>query len=379
MGDRTESATEVKVRKTRASKPKVKTGCQTCKIRRVKCDETKPACLRCVKFGHQCDGYVNKTPSKPVQGSLTSGSRVLVPRSSRGPSPGSSDVGAMGHRYGRSSNDGYSGSSPKLSPYIPGRGGGESTTSSPRVQAIEIAQRPSVPQLYPAPSPRHSPHSIPDQYDHHAVRYQSGPRQVSHIECQNPGAFENFCTATVPPTSKHYSVSQKEWMDVVGQACDDSEDISKAVAVLGGIAQDTRGRNGWSGVGTLSHFKDWRDTDGCLKASKGWRDRSVGTGRGNSMIVCQSGEDENSLPSWRVQEEEETGALGRDVVVGLRCLREWAYKQQSSSNHRCGVTGDLAKSLETRTMLYALQVSCDLQERDRIRREDEGSGEEMEL
>ncbi|KAJ8065699.1 hypothetical protein OCU04_006371 [Sclerotinia nivalis] len=37
--------------------PKVKTGCQTCKIRRVKCDEAKPSCERCVSTGRKCDGY----------------------------------------------------------------------------------------------------------------------------------------------------------------------------------------------------------------------------------------------------------------------------------------------------------------------------------
>lgn len=72
---------DVKARKTRASKPKVKTGCQTCKIRRVKCDETKPSCLRCLKFGHQCDGYVSKPSPKAPQGSPSS-SRVLVPKAS---------------------------------------------------------------------------------------------------------------------------------------------------------------------------------------------------------------------------------------------------------------------------------------------------------
>ncbi|KAK2056877.1 hypothetical protein LY76DRAFT_594723 [Colletotrichum caudatum] len=36
---------------------KVRTGCVTCKIRKVKCDETKPACLRCIKTGRKCDGY----------------------------------------------------------------------------------------------------------------------------------------------------------------------------------------------------------------------------------------------------------------------------------------------------------------------------------
>ncbi|KAL8970173.1 MAG: hypothetical protein Q9197_003947, partial [Variospora fuerteventurae] len=35
----------------------VKTGCVTCKIRHIKCDETKPACKKCTSTGRQCDGY----------------------------------------------------------------------------------------------------------------------------------------------------------------------------------------------------------------------------------------------------------------------------------------------------------------------------------
>ncbi|KAF1996370.1 hypothetical protein P154DRAFT_443552 [Amniculicola lignicola CBS 123094] len=38
-------------------KSKVKTGCRTCKIRKVKCDEHRPACQRCVSTGRICDGY----------------------------------------------------------------------------------------------------------------------------------------------------------------------------------------------------------------------------------------------------------------------------------------------------------------------------------
>ncbi|KAF2727982.1 hypothetical protein EJ04DRAFT_581653 [Polyplosphaeria fusca] len=38
-------------------KAKVKTGCRTCKIRKVKCDETKPVCNRCLHTGRICDGY----------------------------------------------------------------------------------------------------------------------------------------------------------------------------------------------------------------------------------------------------------------------------------------------------------------------------------
>ncbi|KAF6819475.1 C6 zinc finger domain protein [Colletotrichum plurivorum] len=36
---------------------KVRTGCITCKIRRVKCDEARPACRRCSATGRTCDGY----------------------------------------------------------------------------------------------------------------------------------------------------------------------------------------------------------------------------------------------------------------------------------------------------------------------------------
>ncbi|KAE9365502.1 hypothetical protein N431DRAFT_488658, partial [Stipitochalara longipes BDJ] len=36
---------------------KTKKGCKTCKIRKVKCDESRPICQRCLKFGLGCDGY----------------------------------------------------------------------------------------------------------------------------------------------------------------------------------------------------------------------------------------------------------------------------------------------------------------------------------
>ena len=48
-------------KRARASKPKVRSGCITCKIRRVKCDEAKPACGKCVATGRKCDGYGSKT------------------------------------------------------------------------------------------------------------------------------------------------------------------------------------------------------------------------------------------------------------------------------------------------------------------------------
>ncbi|KAI2606567.1 hypothetical protein GGR54DRAFT_437874 [Hypoxylon sp. NC1633] len=43
---------------------KVRTGCLTCKARKVKCDEAKPYCNRCLNTGRKCDGYAPKpTPT----------------------------------------------------------------------------------------------------------------------------------------------------------------------------------------------------------------------------------------------------------------------------------------------------------------------------
>ncbi|KAK3673247.1 hypothetical protein LTR78_006792 [Recurvomyces mirabilis] len=36
---------------------KSRTGCNTCRLRKVKCDETRPACRRCQTGGRQCEGY----------------------------------------------------------------------------------------------------------------------------------------------------------------------------------------------------------------------------------------------------------------------------------------------------------------------------------
>ncbi|KAI1128340.1 hypothetical protein F5Y10DRAFT_177373 [Nemania abortiva] len=41
----------------RKGSSKVRTGCVTCKVRKVKCDEGKPNCKRCTSTGRKCDGY----------------------------------------------------------------------------------------------------------------------------------------------------------------------------------------------------------------------------------------------------------------------------------------------------------------------------------
>ena len=36
---------------------KVRTGCSLCRQRRIKCDESKPGCIRCSRLGRECPGY----------------------------------------------------------------------------------------------------------------------------------------------------------------------------------------------------------------------------------------------------------------------------------------------------------------------------------
>ncbi|KAK9365328.1 hypothetical protein V1509DRAFT_633381 [Lipomyces kononenkoae] len=49
---------EQKIRYTRN-----RTGCLTCRIRKIRCDETKPDCVRCTSTGRKCDGY-SQPPSR---------------------------------------------------------------------------------------------------------------------------------------------------------------------------------------------------------------------------------------------------------------------------------------------------------------------------
>ncbi|KAH7014357.1 uncharacterized protein B0I36DRAFT_369321 [Microdochium trichocladiopsis] len=50
----------------RKGSSKVRTGCLTCKSRKVKCDEAKPECQRCVRAGRACEGYAARHTGDPA-------------------------------------------------------------------------------------------------------------------------------------------------------------------------------------------------------------------------------------------------------------------------------------------------------------------------
>jgi hypothetical protein len=78
-------------RATRASVPKVRSGCITCKRRHVKCDEAKPACQRCLKWQGTCEGYHLESPSKR--------NRSKSPASSQASSQTGTDESAVTPRH----------------------------------------------------------------------------------------------------------------------------------------------------------------------------------------------------------------------------------------------------------------------------------------
>ncbi|CZR67965.1 related to ECM22 Sterol regulatory element binding protein, member of the fungus-specific Zn[2]-Cys[6] binuclear cluster family of transcription factors [Phialocephala subalpina] len=81
---RTPAPKEATVRKRRAHN-KSRRGCRNCKLRKVKCDETRPKCEKCVSFGVTCN-YDSKNsdlqPSYDMQVNLTS---PMVPPQTPGP------------------------------------------------------------------------------------------------------------------------------------------------------------------------------------------------------------------------------------------------------------------------------------------------------
>ncbi|CAJ0554966.1 Ff.00g134790.m01.CDS01 [Fusarium sp. VM40] len=72
---------EAKAKRTRTNVKQSKNGCLTCKARRIKCDEAKPTCQRCISSKRECGGY----PRDIVQNSS------LKALSSSSSSPSSSD------------------------------------------------------------------------------------------------------------------------------------------------------------------------------------------------------------------------------------------------------------------------------------------------
>lgn len=73
-----QTSKKVSGERKRVYAPKSRSGCFTCKKRRVKCDEQRPQCDRCIKSGFSCDGH--QTPKLPWNLQQTPGLPNLAPK-----------------------------------------------------------------------------------------------------------------------------------------------------------------------------------------------------------------------------------------------------------------------------------------------------------
>ncbi|KAJ9138356.1 C6 zinc finger domain protein [Pleurostoma richardsiae] len=113
-------------RATRASVPKVRTGCITCKKRHVKCDEARPSCQRCMKWQGFCEGYERAKSISSVSASDSEGSN----RRSSTPAPPPEATGATTN----------SGTSTELVPASSTSTAGVSTVATAAIAATSIPQ-----------------------------------------------------------------------------------------------------------------------------------------------------------------------------------------------------------------------------------------------
>ncbi|KAL9487997.1 hypothetical protein ACSS6W_000274 [Trichoderma asperelloides] len=78
-------ALDTRTRHTRRSSTRARTGCNTCKKRHVKCDETRPACLNCMKWRGYCDSYSDASDSSSQPQSRASSSNTKLIHTKKAP------------------------------------------------------------------------------------------------------------------------------------------------------------------------------------------------------------------------------------------------------------------------------------------------------
>ncbi|CAN8102184.1 unnamed protein product [Discula destructiva] len=74
---------------------RTKTGCLTCRKRRIKCDEAKPTCSNCIKSKRQCEGYSQRVVFKSPMGAIPGGPFGPLPYHHHHPDPTEALVNAQ--------------------------------------------------------------------------------------------------------------------------------------------------------------------------------------------------------------------------------------------------------------------------------------------
>lgn len=241
--------------RSRAVKSRVRSGCVTCKIRRVKCDERKPVCDRCASAGYECDGYwyntlARRRPSNPVSTRSTGkNSRVAIPRMLSNPTfttmpPLQNDnlprqvalaQSDQSENMARSSGIPL----PLRNKEITQRSSSSLSSIGDEVTTVRVQQlpnssrrQPSAPQTVPQPrqttsSQEEYAHAIPTTSYQLVVQPSAGPKFKNTIEHQY---FAIFLESTAAQLSGYHESSL--WDRIVPQACHEEEWAMNAVIAI---------------------------------------------------------------------------------------------------------------------------------------------------
>ncbi|KAK8041938.1 hypothetical protein PG993_006461 [Apiospora rasikravindrae] len=167
--------------------------CSLCLSRRVKCDETRPCCSNCVKYGADCPGYARGVK-------FVAGKHVVKSRAR-----GGTVAFAVSSRTTRSTTPTSSSSSPPSTSFSPSRSYGTRRPSSRRVpDAVSPTRSRGI------PPPRHAPDQEDDagdllegeqEFGSEHTSGQARPQQrflTSHEKLQSALAHVNAVSVITP-------------------------------------------------------------------------------------------------------------------------------------------------------------------------------------
>ncbi|OCL04520.1 hypothetical protein AOQ84DRAFT_116079 [Glonium stellatum] len=175
---------------------RTKTGCQTCRRRKKKCDEAKPECSNCLRGGFICEGYANKaTWTKP---SISKGHVPLQAKDSF------SEQSTLYHRHGHA-REGYVNPNQPPPPQIDGG----------RTRPIVVEEHDRQPARNPWGNPWPENHHRPYTQEHsQAPEYSHPPPMAGHprpTHPGHPGEYEHPGPAAIaqrPPAPQPYNHTQ---------------------------------------------------------------------------------------------------------------------------------------------------------------------------
>lgn len=208
-------------------KPKSRDGCQRCKLKRLKCDETKPDCRNCVKRGIACPGYKKFIKwSTKYEAYMPDASRTLI----LGPNQLKEDQ-RLGGRY--------SNSGPSTSPEEEDRSWQEEQRPRKRARRGERSAR-DVEELHDG------------QGEGRAIEEDSGEKQRRTAAIEEHIARVAECVRPVRGSSEEDVVESVETEETQGQEESSAEPSAPDGAYLDLLAEDNP---------SLSGFTDFDFTD----------------------------------------------------------------------------------------------------------------------